>query len=1220
MGFFNWISHYSNKKTTKTPNHFGHSIKESGNVFLMLFGAVGMVGVIGASTMTVMKGPVKTMSEVTKRTLAENNMITAGKLALIAAVQQNDGDCDADGIIEPIAMSNTTISGFTGGTEIPASIGTSKVDSWGMPFGYCAWDHGIADCGTNHLEGGASSTQDEYVLAIVSAGPDGVFNTSCNAYIDNDSNNEPDTPLVQKTGGSDDLFMGYTYSEATVASGGLWSLSDPDTAEIAKNLTIKDSSGTEQFAFDAAAGTLQVGTAGQFPSIRTDNLQAITGSIAMLSNVNQLTADGAITGASLAAGSGAITGGSLNVGAGALTAGTATLGATGVASLTSSGAISGSSLTTSGTLNAGASTLGATGVSSLSASGLIRTTGNSELGDELTDTVTIAGNTTIGGTLGVTGLSTLSAINASGQLTMNNTGTANPDIQFTGDGNIASEGDLRIFIDSNNNETTKHFSILKDSNLSSAGSELFRVDESGLVTVQGKITNLTTPTAATDATTKAYVDARVSAGTGFSEADPTINKTGSTNGKYCMWNGSQIVCNGTVTDDDTLASLSCATGQVAEYNGSAWICSTENGSNGTYQEANLVSSVSIPNQTATDIVELTVGQDGDYLIVGKAKTSVPTGYTYHSSNCYLYLNGSNIIDASHFYVGTGLGGSTSTYTHRLISTKTLSAGDTIKTNCAISSDNAPGFASHVSNSISITPIAAGGSNDSGGGIIAENEVDGGTAEYASDTITLTEDGILTATANVASYYGGAIANAGTSAHLQIDGVTCASDLSFEGESANIGFTASATCIKKLPAGTYTIRSRNQPTLASRVSNKLNYYVLSTTEGGGGSIGGSTGDNLGAGGTTTGTVYSQNALGYGYFGSSSANHLRFDDIEEGNELFLKLGSNWEYHFNSTSFKPYVNNVNDLGSSTARWKNGWFGGTVTAATLSGALNGDLITDNTIDSSEIQNNTLTADDLAANSVGASEIAANAVGASEIINNSITTSDILDNTITENDISNSFKARDSDLLDGINSTSFIRSDAADNVSASTEWQDNQQVRFGNDNDFALFHNGSAMYMRGYRHGAWLYMQGEDSGGTNRAMIYANPSNEVRLYYNGAEKLNTRSNGIQVTGSAYASSFLYSSDKRLKENIVSLGDATEKLGQISSYRYNYKADENKTPKIGVMAQEVMKVYPEAVSTDEDGMMAVDYPALVPALIKAVNELSAEVEALKQAQKNNQEK
>ncbi|HPF77757.1 MAG TPA: hypothetical protein PLF01_00575, partial [Alphaproteobacteria bacterium] len=94
---------------------------------MMLFGAVGMVGLIGASTMTVMKGPVKTMSEVTKRTVAENNMIAAGKLALIAASSQADYDCDDDLMVEPVPF-GSPVTGFTGGGALPASIGVAKED------------------------------------------------------------------------------------------------------------------------------------------------------------------------------------------------------------------------------------------------------------------------------------------------------------------------------------------------------------------------------------------------------------------------------------------------------------------------------------------------------------------------------------------------------------------------------------------------------------------------------------------------------------------------------------------------------------------------------------------------------------------------------------------------------------------------------------------------------------------------------------------------------------------------------------------------------------------------------------------------------------------------------------------------------------------------------------------------------------------------------------
>ena len=50
---------------------------------------------------------------------------------------------------------------------------------------------------------------------------------------------------------------------------------------------------------------------------------------------------------------------------------------------------------------------------------------------------------------------------------------------------------------------------------------------------------------------------------------------------------------------------------------------------------------------------------------------------------------------------------------------------------------------------------------------------------------------------------------------------------------------------------------------------------------------------------------------------------------------------------------------------------------------------------------------------------------------------------------------------------------------------------------------------------------------------------------------------------------------------------------------------------MGVIAQEVETVLPEAVSEDKDGYKWVDYTKLVPLLIEAVKEQQAEIEALK---------
>ena len=50
---------------------------------------------------------------------------------------------------------------------------------------------------------------------------------------------------------------------------------------------------------------------------------------------------------------------------------------------------------------------------------------------------------------------------------------------------------------------------------------------------------------------------------------------------------------------------------------------------------------------------------------------------------------------------------------------------------------------------------------------------------------------------------------------------------------------------------------------------------------------------------------------------------------------------------------------------------------------------------------------------------------------------------------------------------------------------------------------------------------------------------------------------------------------------------------------------------VGVIAQEIEAILPEAVSTREDGIKAVNYNKIIPLLIEAIKELKAEVEELK---------
>ena len=98
--------------------------------------------------------------------------------------------------------------------------------------------------------------------------------------------------------------------------------------------------------------------------------------------------------------------------------------------------------------------------------------------------------------------------------------------------------------------------------------------------------------------------------------------------------------------------------------------------------------------------------------------------------------------------------------------------------------------------------------------------------------------------------------------------------------------------------------------------------------------------------------------------------------------------------------------------------------------------------------------------------------------------------------------------------------------------------------------------------------------------------------------------------------SYNTTSDQRLKENIVDAGSALEKINSVKIRSFDWKETGNHTD-FGVIAQELIAVAPEAVTagdeeTEIQQTWGVDTSALVPAMIKAIQELKAEVDSLKQ--------
>ena len=99
----------------------------------------------------------------------------------------------------------------------------------------------------------------------------------------------------------------------------------------------------------------------------------------------------------------------------------------------------------------------------------------------------------------------------------------------------------------------------------------------------------------------------------------------------------------------------------------------------------------------------------------------------------------------------------------------------------------------------------------------------------------------------------------------------------------------------------------------------------------------------------------------------------------------------------------------------------------------------------------------------------------------------------------------------------------------------------------------------------------------------------------------------LNVTGDITAYS---TSDERLKTNVTPILDSLNKIGEIQGYEYDWVENDSHTNTghdIGVLAQEIEKIAPEAVTTRDNGYKAVRYEKLVPILIQAIKELHDKV-------------
>ncbi|MFW6449959.1 MAG: tail fiber domain-containing protein [Nanoarchaeota archaeon] len=108
---------------------------------------------------------------------------------------------------------------------------------------------------------------------------------------------------------------------------------------------------------------------------------------------------------------------------------------------------------------------------------------------------------------------------------------------------------------------------------------------------------------------------------------------------------------------------------------------------------------------------------------------------------------------------------------------------------------------------------------------------------------------------------------------------------------------------------------------------------------------------------------------------------------------------------------------------------------------------------------------------------------------------------------------------------------------------------------------------------------------------------------------INMNGNDIENADEIRANTFIYSSDKRLKQDITSIDNALEKLQNIDGVNFKWK--ESGEESIGLVAQNVETEFPELVKTDDEGMKSVEYAQMVGVLTEAVKEQQKEIDELK---------
>ena len=184
-----------------------------------------------------------------------------------------------------------------------------------------------------------------------------------------------------------------------------------------------------------------------------------------------------------------------------------------------------------------------------------------------------------------------------------------------------------------------------------------------------------------------------------------------------------------------------------------------------------------------------------------------------------------------------------------------------------------------------------------------------------------------------------------------------------------------------------------------------------------------------------------------------------------------------------------------------------------------------------------------------------------------------------------------------------LVFSTTADGASSPTERMriNNSGAIFVNSTTTGDFINGTAALLNLKGSGGWTIKSYRTGTSSNTHISFENDNGQVGV--------------INTSGSS--TSYVTSSDYRLKENVVAVPDGITRLQQLKPSRFNFIVDPDHTVD-GFIAHEVQAIVPEAITGEKDAIddegnpvyQGIDQSKLVPLLTAALQEAIAKIETL----------